>query len=128
LKETKEDIYGSDSDGTVGRGFIHFYNTLARYVHDWALERGFWEGEGCSVGEKIALMHSELSEALEAQRNGNPSDDKIPEFSGLEAELADEIIRIMDFGVKHNLRIGKAIIAKIEFNDSRPYKHGRTNY
>jgi NTP pyrophosphatase (non-canonical NTP hydrolase) len=108
--------------------FTEGYNTLAKQVHEWAISRGFWEGEGCSVGEKIALMHSELSEALDAQRNGNPPDDKIPGFSGLEAELADVIIRIMDFGERHNLRIAEAITEKIEYNNSRPYKHGRANY
>ena len=108
--------------------FVNEYNNMATEVHKWAISRGFWEGEGCSVGEKIALMHSELSEALEAQRNGNPPDDKIPEYSGLEAELADVIIRIMDFGVFHQLNIGDAILAKIIYNNSRPYKHGRKNY
>lgn len=108
--------------------FVLGFNGLSTEVHNWAVSRGFWEGEGCSVGEKIALMHSELSEALEAQRNGNPPDDKIPEFSGLEAELADVIIRIMDFALKHNLHVGKAVIAKIAHNHSRPYKHGRANY
>jgi hypothetical protein len=112
------------SNDTFTRG----YNQLAERVHEWAISKGFWEGTGCSNGEKIALMHSELSEALEADRDGNPPDDKIPEFSGLEAELADVLIRIMDFGVKHNLRIAEAVVAKLDFNDTRPYKHGRANY
>lgn len=58
------------------------------------------------AGELIALMHSELSEALEAARHGNPPDDKIPEFTGLEAELGDTVIRIMDFAQKRGLRVG----------------------
>jgi hypothetical protein len=108
--------------------FILLFNSLASEAHACAVKKGFWEGDGCSVGDKIALMHSELSETLEAYRDGNPPDDKIPEFSGMEAELADAIIRIMDFGKKHNLRISEAIIAKINYNHTRLVKHGRVNY
>ncbi len=70
-------------------------------------------------------MHSELSEALEAMRHGNPPDDKIPEFSGVEAELADAVIRIFDYAGARGLRLGEAIVAKAQFNKSRPPKHGK---
>ena len=96
----------------------------AEEVHTLASKNGFWE-DNPSDGEKIALMHSELSEALEALRKGDPPDDKIPEFKGSEAELADCIIRIMDFAHKKGLRLGEAIMAKHEFNKGRPYKHGK---
>ena len=73
---------------------------------------------------KIVLMHSELSEALEAVRQGNPQSEKIPEFTLLEEELADVVLRIMNFGGQLGLRISEAIIAKDEYNNNRPYKHG----
>ena len=73
---------------------------------------------------KIALMHSELSEALEAVRTGNPQSEKIPDFTLLEEELADVVLRIMNFGGQLSLRISEAIIAKDKYNDNRPYKHG----
>ena len=73
---------------------------------------------------KIALMHSELSEALEAVRTGNPQSEKIPEFTLLEKELADVVLRIMNFGGQLKLRISEAIIAKDEYNSNRPYKYG----
>lgn len=93
-------------------------------VHANARDKGFWDA--CkSPGEAIALMHSELSEALEALRDGNPKSKKIPEFSHLEEELADVVIRIMDFAGGHGLEIASAIIAKHRFNMTRPHKHGK---
>lgn len=76
------------------------------------------------MGEMIALMHSELSEALEYYRKGNGPSDHIM-FSGLEEEFADVIIRILDTAHKMNLHLGAAILAKMNFNESRPYKHGK---
>lgn len=81
-----------------------------------------------NIGEAIALMHSELSEGLEADRAGNPPDDKVPEFSGLEAELADTVIRILDLAAGKKLRVVSAIYAKAERNKTRAYKHGGKAY
>lgn len=47
-------------------------NNLAKKIHDTAEAHGFWPEEGRNFGEMLALMHSELSEALEEHRQGHP--------------------------------------------------------
>ena len=96
-------------------------------VFHTAKDKGWWDTP-VENGTRIALMHSELSEALEADRHGNPPDDKIPEFSGVEAELADTIIRILDFAEGNSMDVISAMIAKAEMNKGRTYKHGGKSY
>lgn len=103
--------------------FVRSFDNVANAVHATAKDKGWWDDDR-NDGEAIALMHSELSEALEALRHGNPADDKIPEFSGVEAELADVIIRIMDMAPARGWRIGEAVVAKIAFNKTRERMHG----
>lgn len=92
-------------------------------IHRNARSKGWWD-QPRNTGEAIALMHSELSEALEAVRKGNPQDDKVP-FDALTVELADCVIRIFDYCGGNHLPLVEALIAKHEFNKSRPYKHGK---
>ncbi len=70
------------------------------------------------VAEKLALIHSEASEALEGARK-NLQDDKLPHRSMLEVELADTVIRILDLAGAKKLDLAGAIQEKLAFNAIR---------
>lgn len=97
-------------------------NTIRDVVHEWAKEKGWWEKERNRF-ELIALMHSELSECVEFLRKP-AMDDHVPELTGEAAELADVIIRIMDYCGAFGIDIGKAVRVKHAYNLQRPYRHG----
>ena len=71
-----------------------------------------------NFGEVVALMHSELSEALEADRKGL-MDDKLPHRDGREVEFADCIIRILDTAAALGLDVAGAVIEKNRYNKNR---------
>lgn len=85
------------------------------------LIKAFWN---MVDSQKVALMHSELGEATEAQRKALASD-KLEGFTGEEEEYADVIIRILDHAGKKRLRLGEAVVLKMRYNAGRPFMHGK---
>lgn len=107
--------------------FISEFNKLSVDIHDQCKYMGFWDMgvENRNAGEALMLMVSELSEGFEGLRKGGRPDDHLPEFMNHEVEMADCIIRIMDWCKAHNWRVAEAIVAKHHYNAGRPYKHGK---
>ena len=70
------------------------------------------------TGEEIALIHSEISEALSAHRS-DEMDTHLPNRKAFEVELADAVLRIMNLAGYHGMDIGRAIVEKMEYNRHR---------
>jgi NTP pyrophosphatase (non-canonical NTP hydrolase) len=133
-----------DEDADEGRGVSierdyedMNLNELADVVHENAIEKGFWEdyphdpdAELAYIASKLALIHSEVSEALEDLRDPERGlewfatrEDGKPE--GFASELADIIIRVLDLSESQDISIADFVAEKIGYNATRPALHGK---
>lgn len=100
-------------------------DSLSALLHETAKEKGFWEGEIThdKIGNKLALVHSEVTEVLEAIRK-NQGSEKVVE------EIADVIIRLLDvYAAMQNKEmisdsLDEILEKKININKDRPRLHG----
>ena len=92
------------------------FTKLQREVHNNAIAHGFWDGNR-RAPELLCLIHSEVSEALEAYRNRD--------IKGMGAELADIVIRVMDMAEHYGYNLIEEVKNKHEINKARPYKHDK---
>lgn len=122
--------------------FATLWKFLQQEAHTTMVANGFWDERKTLLevvaanapnlstfalkavqGQCIALMHSELSEGLEGIRK-DLKDDKCPQFDMETVELADTVLRILDYAEGYNLPVIDALFAKMEVNRARGYKHG----
>jgi hypothetical protein len=134
-------------------------NILAEEVHVNAVQHGWWgdlsdytPGErnrlapvNRNFGEVLALIHSEVSKALEEYRRGNDPAEELSEHPsgarcagnihedeernhlkpvGIPSEFADIIIRVLDACAAYRINIASAVRTKMCYNETRPFKHG----
>ena len=102
---------------------------LQKAVHATAVCSGWWENVDpvAHFPVAIALIHSELSEALEEYRAGHDVtkvyvEDGKPEGVGI--ELADAVIRILDYCEAAGIDLDAAIELKADYNRGRGHRHG----
>ena len=112
---------------------------IVERAHENAVKHGFWD-PAPEFGTAIALIHSELSEALEEARAGRPDlyfkevngfavtdmkERRGEKPEGVAVELADAVIRIADLCGHLGIDLEAAIALKMEYNETRPFKHGK---
>ena len=118
---------------------------IVERAHENAVKHGFWDVTP-EFGTTISLIHSELSEALEEMRAGNRIRPGSPmpmvyysgggyvataptkccaKPEGVAIELTDAVIRIADLCGQLGIDLETAIALKMEYNESRPFKHGK---
>ena len=101
-------------------------NYMAKAAHENSRDKGFWDGP-FNFAEKIALIHSEASEALEEHRSGlwvtkiDPNGKPI----GVPSELADILIRVGDLAAYLGIDLEAEVAMKMAYNRTRPPKHGK---
>jgi NTP pyrophosphatase (non-canonical NTP hydrolase) len=93
----------------------------------WAIRKGWLTETRRNPAEQLMLIVTELAEACEAFRVGNPPCERpgMEQYSHAAEELADVVIRCFQMAGEHDIPLADVILAKMAFNETRPVKHGK---
>ncbi len=130
-----DDVYDPEvvKDKVAGEPLVEFdarfaalLTLLARSVYGTHVRKGF-HSPPRTVPHLMGMVATELSEIIENDRNGVSASEsgKIPPFNQMEEEVADAILRLLDFAGLHGLDVGGAVLAKARYNEKRPHLHGK---
>jgi NTP pyrophosphatase (non-canonical NTP hydrolase) len=113
--------------------FISSFTELSKMAHQNAAVKGFckWADDHKHEPDsmvylklaRLALIHSEVSECAEGVRKSS-MDDHLTNRSTEVAELADVVIRCMNYAGAENLPLAEVILEKMIYNSNRPFMHG----
>ncbi len=103
-------------------------NCMAQLAFENADAKGF-HNPPPSFPESLALIHSEVSEALEDYRKGHLPQaiwytDEGKKICGIGSELADVVIRVGHLAAMHKIDLGSIVVQKMEYNKTRSHRHG----
>lgn len=103
-------------------------NEFAQLIHARAHQSGWWEQHRSPL-ELLMLVNTELAEAAECFRHGEPMIHTLngkPEGYGV--EMVDAIIRLLDMAAYYNLDVEHVMRMKLAYNQTRGYRHGGKTY
>ncbi len=118
------------------------FRTMQREVSQWCRSKGWEPDPDRTFGDECALLHSEVSEALEAYRDWKF--DRMEKFEGeiqpvglsytkwakpegVPSEFADILIRLLHYSHVHGIDLFGEYRAKMDYNETRAWRHGGRN-
>jgi len=101
---------------------------LQQQAHSIAVEHG-WGKEERNFGELMMLVVTEVAEAMEEWRNGRDPGEvyykaNSNKLEGVPSELADILIRVADLAEYYGINLTTVVREKMQYNNTRPYRHG----
>jgi len=98
-------------------------NRAVEVVHKLAVAKGWWDTPRDDLALHMLIV-TEVAEASEAYRNGNPQSTHAVALRSIDEEMADICIRVFDYCAARGIDLGLAIQRKHAFNYTRPHRHG----